>query len=37
MEHAMHIAEAILALFGGMKFLHEVIEVVNHLVKLARK
>jgi hypothetical protein len=37
MEHAMHIAEWILAAFGTGKFLHEVVELVSHLVKLVRK
>jgi hypothetical protein len=34
MEHAMHIAEAVLAIFGGMKFMHEVVEVVHHVMKM---
>jgi len=37
MEHLMHVAEAVLAVFGSMKFCHEVIEVVHHVVKLVRK
>jgi hypothetical protein len=37
MEHAAHIVEAVLAVFGSMKFMHEVYEVVHHVVKLVRK
>jgi hypothetical protein len=34
MEHLLHIAEAVLALFGGLKFLHECYELVHHVLKL---
>lgn len=34
MEHVLHIAEAVLALFGGMKFLHEVYELTHHIMKM---
>jgi hypothetical protein len=37
MEHAAHIVEAALAIFGSLKFCHEVFEVVSHLVHLIRK
>jgi hypothetical protein len=37
MEHLMRIAEACLAIFGSMKFCHEVYEVVHHLVHMIRK
>ena len=37
MEHVMHVVEAALAVFGGMKFCHEVFEVVHHVVKHVRK
>jgi len=37
MEHIMHVVEAALAVFGSMKFMHEVIEVVHHVVKHVRK
>jgi len=37
MEHVMHIVEAMLAVFGSMKFCHECYEVVHHLVHLIRK
>jgi hypothetical protein len=37
MEHVMHIVEAALAVFGSMKFCHEIYEVVHHVVKLVRK
>ena len=37
MEHVMHIVEAALAVFGGMKFLHECFEVLHHVVKLVKK
>jgi hypothetical protein len=36
MEHAMHIVEAVLAIFGSMKFLHECYEVVHHALKLLK-
>jgi len=34
MEHLMRIAEAVLAIFGSMKFMHECYELVHHLMKL---
>jgi hypothetical protein len=34
MEHLAHIAEAVLAIFGGMKFMHECYEVVHHVAKM---
>jgi len=34
MEHMWHIAEAVLAIFGSMKFCHEVYEVVHHVMKM---
>jgi hypothetical protein len=34
MEHLMRIAEAVLAIFGSMKFMHECYELVHHLIKL---
>ena len=37
MEHLAHIVEAVLAIFGSMKFAHECYEVVHHVVKLAKK
>jgi hypothetical protein len=37
MEHLLKIVEALLAVFGSMKFLHEVYEVVHHFAKIARK
>jgi hypothetical protein len=37
MEHVMRIAEACLAVFGSMKFCHEVYEVIHHVAKLIRK
>jgi hypothetical protein len=37
MEHVMHLVEAALAVFGSMKFCHEVFEVVHHVVKYVRK
>jgi len=37
MEHLMHIAEAVLAVFGAGKFCHEVFELAHHLLKLVRK
>jgi len=36
MEHLAHIAEAVLAVFGSMKFCHEVYEVVHHIVHLMK-
>jgi hypothetical protein len=35
-EHIMKLAEAGLAIFGTMKFCHEVYEVIHHLFKLKR-
>lgn len=37
MEHAAHIVEAVLAVFGSMKFCHECYEVIHHFVHLIRK
>jgi len=37
MERLMHVVEAVLAIFGSMKFCHEVWEVVHHVTKLVRK
>ncbi len=37
MEHTLRVAEALLAIFGSMKFCHEVYEVIHHLVHLIRK
>jgi hypothetical protein len=37
MEHVMHIVEAVLALFGSLKFAHEVVEVCHYVAKLIRK
>jgi hypothetical protein len=37
MEHVMKIAEAVLAVFGTGKFLHECWEVIHHIAKLVRK
>jgi hypothetical protein len=37
MEHLLKVIEALLAVFGSMKFLHEVYEVVSHVIKLVRK
>jgi hypothetical protein len=37
MEHAAHIVEAVLALSGGLKFCHEIFEVLHHLVHLLKK
>jgi hypothetical protein len=34
MEHAMHIAEAVLAIFGAGRFCHEVVELVHHVMKM---
>jgi len=34
MEHAMRVAEALLAIFGSMKFMHECYELVHHLMKM---
>jgi hypothetical protein len=34
MGHIIHIAEAVLALFGGLKFCHECYELLHHLLKL---
>jgi hypothetical protein len=37
MELAMHVIEAVLAVFGGLKFMHECFEVLHHVVKLVKK
>jgi hypothetical protein len=37
MEHMARIAEAVLAIFGSMKFMHEVIELGHHVAKLLKK
>jgi hypothetical protein len=37
MEHILHYAEALLAIFGAGKFCHEVFEVIHHLVHLMKK
>ncbi len=37
MEHLMRIAEVVLAAFGSMKFMHECIEIVHHIMKLIKK
>jgi hypothetical protein len=37
MEHFWKIAEASLAIFASMKFMHEVYELLHHLVHLIRK
>jgi hypothetical protein len=37
MEHVWRVAEAVLAIFGSMKFMHECYEVISHLVHLIRK
>jgi hypothetical protein len=37
MEHLARVAEAVLAIFGSMKFMHECYEVVHHLIKLVKK
>jgi|HubBroStandDraft_4_1064222.scaffolds.fasta_scaffold3445841_1 hypothetical protein len=34
MEHLAHVAEAVLAIFGSMKFMHECYELVHHLMKM---
>jgi hypothetical protein len=34
MEHILRIVEALLAIFGSMKFMHECIEVVHHVMKM---
>jgi hypothetical protein len=34
MEHFLHVAEVVLAIFGSMKFMHECFELVHHLMKL---
>jgi hypothetical protein len=33
-EHLLHLTEAVLVLFGGLKFCHEIYEVIHHLLKL---
>lgn len=37
MEHLLKVVEAILAVFGSMKFLHEMYEVIVHVAKLVRR
>jgi hypothetical protein len=37
MEHLGHIVEALLAAFGCGKFLHEMYELISHVVHLIRK
>jgi hypothetical protein len=37
MEHLAHVVEAVLAVFGGLKFMHEVFEVAHHVVKFVKK
>ena len=37
MELFLRILEAILAIFGSMKFCHECYELVQHLIHLTRK
>jgi hypothetical protein len=37
MEHIYKLAEAALAIFGTMKFCHEVYEVIHHLFKFFRE
>jgi hypothetical protein len=37
MEHFLRILEAVLAVFGSMKFLHECYEVFSHILKIVRK
>jgi hypothetical protein len=37
MEHLMKVAEALLAVFGSMKFCHECYEVIHYVAKLIRK
>lgn len=37
MEHVWKVAEALLAVFGTGKFLHEVYEVVHHVVHMLKK
>jgi hypothetical protein len=34
MEHFWHFAEAVLAIFGSMKFMHECYELLHHVSKL---
>ncbi len=34
MEHMMRLAEAVLAIFGSMKFMHECYEVLHHVMKM---
>ena len=34
MEHIVKIAETLLVVFGGLKFLHECYELLHHLLKL---
>ncbi len=37
MEHILKVIEAVLAVFGSMKFMHEVYELLHGLAKLVRK
>lgn len=37
MEHLLHVVEAVLAVFGSMKFCHECYEVLHVLVKFLRR
>jgi len=37
MEHLAHVVEAILAVFGGLRFMHECYEVVHHVVHMIKK
>jgi hypothetical protein len=37
MEHTARIVEALLAIFGSMKFMHECYEVIHHVVHLIKK
>jgi hypothetical protein len=36
-QHIAKVAEAALAVFGTMKFLHECFEVLHHLLKIVRR
>jgi hypothetical protein len=37
MEHTAHVVEAVLAIFGSLKFCHECYEVIHHVVHLLKK
>jgi hypothetical protein len=37
MEHLAHVVEALLAVFGSMKFCHEMYELAHHVLKFVRK